>query len=403
MTFSISHVVSAALVSAAVVYSLDRWLLSRRHLHDKNPVVKSGSTHVKNEAIIKEQLARNYAFLGDDGVQKVRNSFVIVVGLGGVGSHAAHMLLRSGVEISIERLNRHAVATQSDVGTPKPDCLAAHLLQIAPHATIEPIISLFSQANASKLLANSPDYVVDCIDNMETKIDLLAYCHAHNIRVVSAMGAGAKSDPSRIQIADISDTFEDPLARATRRGLRARGIENGITVVYSTEKPGEVKLLPLAEEKAEEAGEFAVLPNFRVRILPVLGTIPALFGCAIASYVITELAQFKVKPLAVQARDAMYMRIHRDLSQRELNVFKSRVHIPLNIRDIGYIVEEIWFGKSALSGTFDKCVLTRWDITKPADFGNLICLSKSEAQIHDKLKPDELASYYSVDFLSYVD
>jgi hypothetical protein len=88
-----------------------------------------------------------------------------------------------------------------------------------------------------------------------------------------------------------------------------KGIEGGIPVVYSTEKPGNVKLLPLSEDKVEEADQFATLPTFRSRILPVLGTIPALFGCAMASYVITELAEWDVEPLAIKNRTSTYEKI----------------------------------------------------------------------------------------------
>ncbi|KAJ3130168.1 hypothetical protein HK098_005415 [Nowakowskiella sp. JEL0407] len=366
----------------------------------------------QNEEIIREQLARNYAFLGESGVTKVRNAFVIVIGLGGVGSHAAHMLLRSGVgklrlidfdQVSLSSLNRHAVATQEDVGMSKSECLYQHFKSICPYTIIEPITNLFSKDGAHTLLSDSPDFVIDCIDNMETKLDLIEYCKSKNIRIISAMGAGAKSDPSRIQIADISETFEDPLARATRRGLRVRGIETGVTVVYSTEKPGKVKLLPLDDIKVEEAEEYAALPNFRVRILPVLGTIPALFGNALASYVVTELAEFKVTPLAVKSREPLYLKTHRDLVQREIHVFKSSPHLQVSIRDVGYILEEIWFGRSALSNSLSQLVLTRWNPTKPANFCNLVCLTKSEADKHDKIPFDQFSAVYSKEFLDYVE
>jgi tRNA A37 threonylcarbamoyladenosine dehydratase len=117
----------------------------------------------------------------------------------------------------------------------------------------------------------------DAIDNITTKVDLLAYCHANGLRVISSMGAGAKADPTRVQIADISSTIYDPLARSVRRRLRLQGVANGIPVVYSTEVPGEVKLLPLAEEEFQKGDikELGVFDDFRVRILPVIG---GLFG-----------------------------------------------------------------------------------------------------------------------------
>jgi tRNA A37 threonylcarbamoyladenosine dehydratase len=211
------------------------------------------------------------------GVDRIRKSFVVVVGLGGVGSHAAHMLVRSGVQrlrlidfdqVTLSSLNRHAVATHSDVGTAKAVCLAEHFENICPHATIEPIVDLFTLERAEQLLDGHADYVLDCIDNIDTKIELIKYCVDRNIKIISSMGSGAKADPSRICIADISYTQEDALARSVRKRLRKLGIEYGVPVVYSLEKPGEIGLLPLEDEKVNQAEDFALLPNFRSRILP---------------------------------------------------------------------------------------------------------------------------------------
>lgn len=131
------------------------------------------------------------------------------------------------------------------------------------------------------------------------------------------MGAGAKSDPSRIQIADICNTFEDPLARTVRRRLRLSGIDSGVPVVYSSEKPGPVTLLPLPDEQLEDADEYAPVKGFRVRILPVLGTLPAMFGLAMATFVITKLADWPMKPLAVKQRKHTYDKAWKTFSQRE--------------------------------------------------------------------------------------
>jgi tRNA A37 threonylcarbamoyladenosine dehydratase len=141
----------------------------------------------------------------------------------------------------------------------------------------EPIIDLWTNETADTLLEGNPDFIIDCIDNISTKIDLLAYCHSQNLRVISSMGSGCKSDPTRVQVGDISETIEDPLSRSTRRGLRARGIEKGIQVVFSSEKPMQdgAKLLPLSEEEFQKGSvdELSTLPNFRVRILPVVGSV----------------------------------------------------------------------------------------------------------------------------------
>jgi tRNA threonylcarbamoyladenosine dehydratase len=152
------------------------------------------------------------------------------------------------------------------------------------------------------------------------------------------MGAGAKCDPTRVQISDISYTVYDPLARSVRRRLRSQGISSGIPVVYSTEPPGDVKLLPLPEEEFQQGNikELSVLDDFRVRILPVLGAyhrpklensifylffpgpLPSIFGLHIATYVLCELAERPIsRPLAVKNRRKLYERIYRDFQIRE--------------------------------------------------------------------------------------
>ncbi|KAJ3113347.1 hypothetical protein HDU96_003520 [Phlyctochytrium bullatum] len=364
------------------------------------------------EELIREQLARNYAFLGEEGTKKVRGSFVIVVGLGGVGSHAAHMLLRAGVEhlrlidfdqVSLSSLNRHAVARRVDVGTSKAQCLAKHFKEICPESKVEPVVKVFELSAADELLAGNPDYVLDCIDNLQTKVELIKYCKDKNYRIISSMGAGAKADPSHIQIADISDTFEDPLARATRKGLKLKGVDGGVPVVYSSEKPGSVKLLPLDEDKVEEAGEYGPLPNFRARILPVLGTLPALFGNAMATYVITELAGFHTNPLPIKQRTKVYERIHRDLKQDVLRKKQLREkakkngeatedlgedndEVMLTVRDTGYLLDEVFKGRSIISGALDKDKITlcKWNPVLPHRFDNMICVTRSEAESHSQ-------------------
>ncbi len=256
---------------------------------------------------------------------KLRSASVIVVGCGGVGSHAAVALARSGVsrlrlidfdQVSLSSLNRHAVATLADVGTPKVHCLRKRLEQVTPWVHFDCLNEMFSSDVADRLLGNwvaddrPPDYIIDAIDNIDTKVALLAYCHSKSLRVVSSMGAGCKSDPSRVFVGDISMSLEDPLARTVRRRLRLLGIEKGIPVVYSTEKPGQGKarLLPLPDEEFEKGrvGELSVLPDFRVRILPVLGTMPPIFGYAVANHVILDLTGYPHEYITAKGRDKLY-------------------------------------------------------------------------------------------------
>ncbi|KAL1916916.1 uncharacterized protein VTP21DRAFT_5113 [Calcarisporiella thermophila] len=390
-------------------------------LHSHEPRDLSSSTRLteygtaqskfsnESEDLIREQLSRNISFLGEEGMQKLRGAFVVVVGAGGVGSWAALMLARSGIgklrlvdfdQVTLSSLNRHAVATRADVGIPKVEALQKRIAEIAPFVSIEARVELFNKNNAEDIFSGNPDYIIDAIDNIDTKLDLIKYCYDHKLTVISSMGAGAKADPSRIQITDISETLEDPLARSVRRRLRKMGVESGIPVVYSTEKPHHVRLLPLDENMVEDADEFATLPDFRVRILPVLGTLPSMFGMALATYIILKLANFPVEPLSIKLRDALYQRLHRDLKVREEKMHKEQ-GIPLDLRDVGYIFEEIWRGRSAVSGSMEKLALTRWNHNLPLSLQNCVCMTKREADIHDKLTtpPEE---YYPTEVLELV-
>lgn len=193
-----------------------------------------------DESLIREQLSRNYSFLGEEAMSKVRGAFVIVVGAGGVGSWCALMLLRSGVgklrlidfdQVSLSSLNRHACANLADVGRPKVVVCREHFANIAPWADVDAQVEIFRGSEADRLLGPSvgdepmaPTYVVDAIDNLDTKVDLLEYCYRHKIKCFSSMGAGAKADPGQVQVADLNVTAEDPLARRVRRRLRAKGV-----------------------------------------------------------------------------------------------------------------------------------------------------------------------------------
>ncbi|KAN0064299.1 hypothetical protein ACQY0O_002490 [Thecaphora frezii] len=649
-----------------------------------------------DESLIREQLSRNYSFLGDDGMQHIRDSFVIVVGAGGVGSWAALMLLRSGVgrlrlidfdQVSLSSLNRHACATLADVGRPKVVCCAEKFGQIAPWAKLEAWVELFRGDEAPRLLGGNPTYVVDAIDNIDTKVELLRYCAENKIKVISSMGAGAKSDPSRIQISDISTTSEDPLARSVRRRLRALGIppippkeveeaakreqeandatgakkagaakktkagakaakklgpsqvemdktpvrggasandssddgspsrylgsggaanarsplapsplgsspmpsgttssdslrqqtasgssggigstssplpnvprahsrrassvssfgsgayatpmmtpsdemaallppeeqgglapldgavegpteaagapkfddevvieddeqptisepaqpvleapagqdtpmshhasraseleeiapgsmssspavsrltsycyggqssndantaplaatEGGeasamsiaaaaveptyfIPCVYSTEK-SDTRLLPLDEEEFQKGSvdELAALEDFRVRILPVLGPLPAMFGLAVATYIICELAGHKMEPLAFKGRRKLYEKIYNDLSVTESRnpvpgtmrqaqdvAFSGpRQHLPFNLNDVSYLFEEVFRGRSVVPPyeSLSSAQLERWDSTLPISYSNIALFSRAQAKIHER-------------------
>ncbi|KAI8981118.1 hypothetical protein BDB01DRAFT_184646 [Pilobolus umbonatus] len=380
--------------------------LKNSELHSRD-LTSVGTASLHNSIIDKEsieqQLSLNTAFLGTRS-KKLRDSFVIVVGAGGVGSWAALLLLRAGVrkiriidfdQVTLSSLNRHAVAILEDVGTPKVRCIKKHFAAIAPFVEVDERVELLNATNVNELLEGQPDYVIDAIDNINTKIDLISYCYNKKLPIISSMGAGAKCDPSRIQIADISETSEDPLARTVRKKLKKLGIEEGVAVAYSTEKPHHVKLLPLEEEKVEDREEFSALPDFRARILPVLGTIPSMFGMSIAQHIILKLTEYpNYDPLPIKLRDGLYTRLHRELMTREAKTFGEK-ESTLDARDIAHIFEYMWHGKSVLSGPNDKLTLTRWNRSKPLGYLNTVCMTRTEANEHDKLPVEtDLKEHY---------
>ncbi|TFK29493.1 ubiquitin-protein ligase molybdopterin-converting factor [Coprinopsis marcescibilis] len=369
-----------------------------RSLEDESKVSTLRENPEYAEELVREQLARNYAFFGEEGMEKVRGGSVVVVGCGGVGSWAAVMLLRSGVSkirlvdfdyVTLSSLNRHATATLSDVGTPKVKCVEKTLKDIAKWAQVDACVDIWRKEEGEKLLSGY-DWVVDAIDNIQTKVDLLKYCHDNNIKVFSSMGAGAKCDPTRIHISDISYTVYDPLARSVRRRLRLQGVNGGIPVVYSSEVPGDVKLLPLPEEEFQKGPvkELGVFDDFRIRILPVLGPLPAIFGLNIASYIVCELAGKPISnPLPIKNRKKLYERIYRDLLHREEKLVGHQLNrLPIDEDDVGLIFEDLHRGRSVLP-PYDvptRPTLVRWDYSKPLTTDNCIVLEHKDAETHFK-------------------
>ncbi|KAI0701849.1 ubiquitin-protein ligase molybdopterin-converting factor [Cytidiella melzeri] len=347
--------------------------------------------------IVREQLARVYSFFGDEGMQKVRGGKVAIVGCGGVGSWAAVMLARSGVEyirlidfdqVTLSSLNRHATAMQADVGTSKVNCIAKTLRNISRNIEVDCRVELWRLNDFGGELLEGVDWVVDAIDNISTKVELLKYCHDKNIKIFSSMGAGTKCDPTRVQISDISNTVYDPLARAVRRRLRLQGVTSGIPVVYSTEVPGDVKLLPLPEDEFQKGNvkELGAFDDFRVRILPVLGPLPAIFGLHIASYVLCELAGKSIpNPMPVKGRKKLYERLHRDLLHREEKLSGQTTNkLPFDEDDAGFIFDDLHRGRCTIPPHTVpmRPALVRWDFSQPLSLENCVVLDHSEADRH---------------------
>ncbi|KAH1214594.1 tRNA threonylcarbamoyladenosine dehydratase [Glycine max] len=342
------------------------------------------------DEIVSEQLTRNVQFFGFESQQKVTASYVVVIGLGGVGSHAASMLLRSGIG--------KLLLVDFD------QCLKEHFLSIFPECQIDAKVMLYDSSTEEEILSGHPDFVLDCIDNIDTKVALLAACVRRGLKVLSATGAGARADPTRIRIADLRESTNDPLSRAVRHRLRKDyGIEGGIPVVFSLEKP-KAKLLPFKGPSGEEENpsDYQIVPGFRVRIIPVLGTIPAIFGQFMASYVVTELAGVHVQtePVVNFNMDHYHI-LHQRLIEHEESLYGTYMEVQVDVEEVMYIVKELWHGRSAreqhvkdvgrgMWRSVNELMLVRWDRTKPASISNLILLKFKEVDEHESRTLDDI-------------
>lgn len=402
-------ITATALFTVAVTTIIDNawtsWQAQKQVIAQQKNKNKGGQTksdtdkyHQYDEQFIRQSLKNNVEFLGEDTIEKLSNQYVVVVGAGGVGSWVVNSLVRSGCrkirvvdfdQVSLSSLNRHSCAILNDVGTPKVECLRKHMREIAPWCEIDPINELWTLQNGERLtLGNgTPDFIVDCIDNIDTKVDLLEFAYNHGIKVISSMGASAKSDPTKLNVGDLATTEEDPLARVVRRKLKKRGILSGIPVVFSAEKPDpkKAKLLPLPDEEYErgKVDELSALKDFRVRILPVLGTMPSLFGLTITTWILSNISDKLLEPVEGKNRIKVYDGIYQSLAGQMSRVGIPSQRIPLALKDVSYLVEEVFKGKSPISGISTRLTLTKWDPSKPISLQNVVVLTKNEQKVHE--------------------
>lgn len=314
--------------------------------HSEKPSSKTSRKARKIPAAIREeQLSRHTLYFGTEGMESLRKARVCVIGVGGVGSHAAHMLARSGLgylhlvdfdQVTVSSLNRHACAVLADVGRPKVTVLQEYLQQICPderYLQIGVDATMFTEGTAEALLGSRRkwDMVVDCIDDIPTKTALVAYCVKHKIPVISCMSAGGKADPTRMLLTDLKSAAKDPLATKLRLSLQKYPTTRDddsfledmerLAIVYSHEKTV-VQLAEFTEEqKAEGVHNFGAVDGMRIRIVPVQGTMPALMGQAMAAYCLNRLSAMKpfqpttVEPLAKSTRHKMYQRFRNQESR----------------------------------------------------------------------------------------
>ena len=232
-------------------------------------------------------MSRTQLMLGDNLVEKLMSKNVLVVGLGGVGGICAEMIVRAGVgkmtivdndTIDASNINRQIPALHSTVSQSKAQVLAARLLDINPLLDLTILEVFVENTSMQALIEKEPwDYVVDCIDTLSAKVDLIKGCMDRKLAIVSSMGAGGKVDPSQIRVTDLSKSYECNLARYVRKRLQALGIKKGLKVVFSPEKPDQSKIIE----------SDTVYP--KKSIIGTLSYMPAIFGCTVASVVIRDL------------------------------------------------------------------------------------------------------------------
>lgn len=202
------------------------------------------------------QFSRTELVIGKEGVEKLNNAKVAIFGLGGVGSFVLEGLVRAGIgnfvlidddKICLTNLNRQILATRQTVGQTKVEVAKQRILDINPNANVE-IHQEFFMPETEGILDNSIDYIVDCIDTVTAKIELVVRAEKLNIPIISCMGTGNKLDPTRFEVTDIYKTSICPLAKVMRKELRNRGIKK-LKVVYSKEEP--VKLNEIVENSCK--------------------------------------------------------------------------------------------------------------------------------------------------------
>lgn len=225
--------------------------------------------------------------LGEDRMNYLSGCHVLVVGLGGVGAYAAEQLCRAGIgkmtivdadTVNESNLNRQLPALRSTIGRPKAEVVAQRLLDINPELELTVHNEFICDERTEAILDEANyQFVVDAIDSLSPKVFLLYHALRRQIPVVSSMGAGAKTDPSQVRIADISKTQNCALAKAVRKRLRTLGVNKGIAAVFSTEMANPDAVIEVDDEQCKRT---------------TTGTIsymPALFGCFLSAHVLRNI------------------------------------------------------------------------------------------------------------------
>ena len=216
---------------------------------------------------MSEQFSRTELLIGKEGIEKLQNSKVAVFGIGGVGSYVVEGLARAGVGhfilvdkdiVDVTNINRQIIATTKTVGKLKVEVAKQRILEINPSAKVETYSELFMPISPN-LFDKKTDYVIDCIDTITSKIELILRAKNMNIPIISCMGTGNKLDSTKFEVTDISKTSVCPLAKVIRKELRNRGI-NQLKVVYSKEEPIKTNIFS-EETKKQIPGSISFVPS----------------------------------------------------------------------------------------------------------------------------------------------
>jgi len=194
---------------------------------------------------ISEEFSRTAYVFGEDAIEKLNNAHVAVFGVGGVGGHICEALARAGVgqidifdkdTVSLSNINRQIIALHSTVGKPKVEVMKNRILDINPDCKVGANEVFYLPENADQFDLSEYDYIADAVDTVSAKLEIITRAYSLGIPVISAMGAGNKTDPTRFEVADIYDTSVCPLAKVMRKELKTRGVKK-LKVVYSKEEP----------------------------------------------------------------------------------------------------------------------------------------------------------------------
>ena len=243
---------------------------------------------------MSDQLIRTRLLIGDEPLERLKNAKIAVFGVGGVGGYAVETLARSGVgtlhlydddTVSESNLNRQLAALHSTLGQPKAEVMARRVRDINPDCQAEAFRMFYLPQNADQVDLSQYDYVVDCIDTVTAKLELVTRCTALQVKIISAMGTGNKFDPSAFVVTDISKTHGCPLARTMRKELRKRGVHH-LKVVYSTELP--TSPLRPADFEPPETSDTRPGSTARRDTPGSMPFVPAAAGLLLASAVVRE-------------------------------------------------------------------------------------------------------------------